>query len=77
MQLPFQLRLAMHTSDMTALNMSSQIYLTWTYDPDLKMQGNSDFGPQTDPEYGAEFPEGFFDSLSVEDQFRLLLSLRK
>ena len=52
-----------------------QIYLTWTYDPNLRMQESNDlgpqFGPQPDPEWGAEFmnslSEEFMSSLSAED----------
>ena len=55
---------------------SPQIYLTWTYDPSLRMQGSSDFGPQTDPERSAEFmnslTEEFMNSLSEEDKARLM-----
>ena len=45
-----------------------QIYLTWTYDPTLRMQGSSDFGPQTDPKRSAEF----MNSLSEEDIARFM-----
>ena len=48
--------------------MFPQIYLTWSYDPALRMQGKGDLGPQGDPERFAEIMNG----MSGEDMKRLM-----
>ena len=64
--------------------MFPQIYLTWSYDPALRMQGGkSDLGPQGDPERFAEFMNGMsgedledlVSGLSEEQMARLMSSM--
>ena len=64
--------------------MFPQIYLTWSYDPALRMQEKSDLGPQGDPERFAEFMNGMsgedledlVSGLSEEQMARLMSSMR-
>merc|ERR1719245_2385789 len=62
---------------------STQIYLTWSYDPALRLQGKSDLGPQGDPERFAEVMNGMsgddlerlMSGLSEEEMVRLMYSI--